>query len=212
MKINEIFYSIQGESSFMGKPCIFVRLSGCNMRCSYCDTVYAYSEGREISVPEVIQAIAAFPAKLVLITGGEPLLQKSVHELFSMLLDSGYTVCLETGGQLPVSEVDARIHKIMDLKCPSSGMLQHNRFENIEFLSTKDEVKFVVGDRADFDWACDVIRRHNLVSRAGGVLFSPVYSRLAYCDLARWTLECGLAVRMQLQLHKIIWPGVERGV
>jgi 7-carboxy-7-deazaguanine synthase len=212
MKVNEIFYSIQGESTHGGKPCAFVRFSGCNLRCSYCDSTYAYEEGREMSAPEIIRAIAAFPTKLALITGGEPLLQDSIHEFLCSLLDEGYAVCLETGGQMPVDRVDARVHKIVDFKCPSSGMQPQNRFENIEFLTARDEVKFVVGDRADFDWACEMIRRHGLSECVGALLFSPAYRRLAYPILAEWILASGLPVRMQLQLHKIIWPGVERGV
>jgi 7-carboxy-7-deazaguanine synthase len=212
MKINEIFYSIQGESSFMGWPCAFIRLTGCNLRCSYCDTEYAFTEGREMSVAAVCEAIAAFPARLVLVTGGEPLLQNQVYELFQSLLESGYTVCLETGGQVLMDRVDPRVHKIMDLKCPSSGMQRHNNLENLGLLTQQDEVKFVVGDRADFDWACGMIRSHELTARVATVLFSPAHGRLPYHELARWVLDSGLPVRMQLQLHKILWPGVVRGV
>jgi len=212
MKINEIFYSIQGESSFMGWPCIFVRLAACNLRCSYCDTEYAFHEGRQMAIPEILQAIAAYPSRVVLVTGGEPLLQESVHDLFRELLARDYTVCLETGGHMPVDRVDARVHKIMDFKCPSSGMSAHNNFDNVECLALNDEVKFVVGDRADFDWACALIRSRNLINKAGTVLFSPVYEKMPYHLLAAWVLESGLRVRMQLQLHKVIWPGVLRGV
>jgi 7-carboxy-7-deazaguanine synthase len=212
MKVNELFYSIQGESSFVGWPCAFIRLTGCNLRCTYCDTEYAFSEGREMSVQEILEACAAFPARLALVTGGEPMLQKDIHSLFRALLDAGYTVCLETGGQVSLRDVDPRVHKIMDLKCPSSGMQPRNDYENIEYLTGSDEVKFVVGDRKDFDWACEMVRRHELPSRAGVVLFSPVYQALPYHELARWILECGLPIRMQLQLHKIIWPGLVRGV
>ena len=212
MKINEIFYSIQGESSFMGLPCIFIRFATCNLRCTYCDTEYAFHEGREMSVGEVLAAIANYPSRLVLITGGEPMLQESIHHLFSGLLELGYTVCLETGGQVFLDAVDPRVHKIMDLKCPSSGMEGHNLYRNVECLTHADEVKFVVGDRFDFDWACDVIRRYDLSSRVDTVLFSPVYQKLPYDILAHWVLDSGLPVRMQLQLHKIIWPGVMRGV
>lgn len=212
MKVNEVFYSIQGESSFMGWPCAFIRLSACNLRCSYCDTAYAFSEGHEMSISEIIAAISAFPARLALVTGGEPLLQQEVHDLFKALLNGAYTVCVETGGHVPLDGLDERVHKIMDLKCPSSGMSSHNCYENISHLTSGDEVKFVVGDRADFDWACEAIVRHGLTSRVGTVLFSPVYNVLSYSDLARWVMECGLRVRMQVQLHKIIWPGVVRGV
>ncbi len=212
MKVSEIFYSIQGESSFMGLPCAFVRLSGCNLRCSYCDTSYAFYEGHEMETGEILRAIERYPTRLVLVTGGEPMLQASVHDLFRQLLDGGYRVCLETGGHMPLGNVDPRVHKIVDLKCPSSGMECHNDYENVGRLTSRDEVKFVVGDRADFDWACDTIRRFDLPARVGTVLFSPVYGKLPYDMLARWVLDCGLPVRMQLQMHKIIWPGVVRGV
>jgi 7-carboxy-7-deazaguanine synthase len=212
MKINEIFYSIQGESSFSGWPCVFIRLTACNLRCSYCDTAYAFHEGREMSVDAIMDAVSMLPSRLALITGGEPMLQPSVHELFRALLDRGYTVCLETGGQIAVDTVDPRVHKILDFKCPSSGMIKHNDLGNVACISQRDEVKYVVGDRMDFDWACGMIREYDLTSRAGTVLFSPVYGRLSYDLLAAWILECGLRVRMQLQIHKIIWPEIIRGV
>jgi 7-carboxy-7-deazaguanine synthase len=212
MKVNEIFYSIQGESSFIGEPCAFVRLSACDLRCTYCDTEYAFYESREMSIAEIVEAVRAYPTKLALITGGEPMLQGAVHGLFSALLDLGYTVCLETGGHVPLHDVDPRVHKVMDLKCPSSGMMEHNHYENIECLTNGDEVKFVIGNRADFDWACEMTRRFELPARAKTVLFSPVFGVLPYHDLARWVLDCGLSVRMQIQLHKIIWPSVTRGV
>jgi 7-carboxy-7-deazaguanine synthase len=211
MKVNEIFYSIQGESSFAGLPCIFIRLAGCNLRCTYCDTEYAFYEGTDMSLEEVSASIGGYASRLVLVTGGEPMLQPSIHGLFRMLLDGGYTVCLETGGQLPLQGVDPRVHKIMDLKCPSSGVAGKNHYANIDCLTRNDEVKFVIGDRADFDWACDVVRRCDLSAKAG-VLFSPVHDKLPYDELARWVLDCGLPVRMQIQLHRIIWPGVQRGV
>ncbi|NLT65671.1 MAG: radical SAM protein [Acidobacteria bacterium] len=212
MKINEIFYSIQGESSFAGLPFAFIRLSGCNLRCSYCDTEYAFHEGAQMSVPEVMKAIEPFPTRLALVTGGEPLLQRSVHELFGTLLEHGYTVLVETGGQVPLADVDPRVHKIMDFKCPSSGMDQRNRYENVSCLTRNDEVKFVVSDRNDFDWACRIICRFDLVPKVSSVLFSPVHGRLPYRDLASWVLDCGMPVRMQIQMHKLIWPGMARGV
>ncbi len=196
----------------MGLPCAFVRLTACDLRCSYCDTEYAFHEGREMSIQEILGAIDQYPTRLALVTGGEPMLQRSVHDLFRALLDRGYTVCLETGGHIPLRDVDPRVHKIMDLKCPSSGMERRNHYENIECLTRRDEVKFVVGDRTDFDWACAAIRRFDLPSRAGTVLFSPVYNKLPYEQLARWVLDCGQQVRMQLQMHKVIWPGILRGV
>jgi 7-carboxy-7-deazaguanine synthase len=212
MKINEIFYGIQGESSFAGRPFAFIRLAGCNLRCTYCDTTYAFYESVEMSIPEILERIDAFPTRYALVTGGEPMLQESVHELFAQLLERGYTVLVETGGQIPLAEVDARVHKIMDFKCPSSGMDAHNCYENVRCLGPRDEVKFVVGDRNDFEWSCDVIRRYDLTSRVAEVLFSSVFSRLSYADLADWILHCGLPVRLQLQLHKLIWPDIQRGV
>jgi 7-carboxy-7-deazaguanine synthase len=212
MKVNEVFFSIQGESSFMGCPCAFIRTTACNLRCSYCDTAYAFSEGREMPIADILDALQSMPTRLVLVTGGEPMLQKDIGALFEALLGRGYTVCLETGGHMPLQDVDARVHKIMDWKCPSSGMQEHNHYDNIRHLTRIDEVKFVLGNREDFDWACRVVAEYELTARVGAVLFSPVYHVLPYDDLARWILESGLPVRMQLQLHKIIWPGVLRGV
>ncbi len=212
MKINELFYSIQGESSYLGRPCAFIRLTGCNLRCTYCDTQYAFNEGAEMSIAEVLQHIDSFPTRLVLITGGEPMLQESVHELFEKLLERNYTVLLETGGQVSLAQVDPRVHKIMDFKCPSSGMESHNDYSNVDYLTRNDEVKFVVADRRDFDWACDVIRKFSLGARAGEILFSPVFGKLPHADLAEWVLHCGIPARLQIQLHKIIWPHIQRGV
>lgn len=212
MRINEIFYSIQGESTFAGLPCAFIRLAGCNLRCSYCDTEYAYFESTEMSIDEIMHAIGRYPTHLALVTGGEPMLQKSVHSLFEALLSRQYTVLLETGGQISLEGVDPRVHKIMDFKCPSSGMESRNLYSNVESLTRSDEVKFVTGDRRDFEWGCGVIRRYDLTSRVSAVLFSPVFGKVDHRELAEWVLECGLPVRMQLQLHKIIWPDVQRGV
>jgi 7-carboxy-7-deazaguanine synthase len=212
MKVNEIFYSIQGESSFAGWPCAFIRLTGCNLRCTYCDTPYAFYEGSEMPIPEILQAISAFPTRLVLLTGGEPMLQESIHDLIGKLLEKQYTVLMETGGQVSLAGVDPRVHKIMDFKCPSSGMESHNDYANVRCLTQNDEVKFVIGDRLDFDWACDLIRRYEIASHTGSVIFSPVFYRISNADLADWVLNCGLKVRMQLQLHKLIWPDKERGV
>jgi 7-carboxy-7-deazaguanine synthase len=212
MKVNEIFYSIQGESSFAGRQCVFIRLAGCDLRCSYCDTQYAFDEGSEMSVPEILKSVETYPTRLALVTGGEPMIQESIHELLGQLLERGYTVLLETGGHIPLAEVDARVHKIMDFKCPSSGMQNHNNYGNVRYLTQRDEVKFVVGDRGDFDWACGIIREYDLISRVGEVLISPVYQKQAYAELAGWVLKCGLPVRLQLQLQKIIWPDIQRGV
>jgi 7-carboxy-7-deazaguanine synthase len=212
MKVNELFYSIQGESSYAGQPCAFIRLSGCNLRCTYCDTQYAFYEGTEKSVSEILHAIEEFPTRLALVTGGEPMLQKSVHELFAKLLDRDYTVLLETGGQISLADVDPRVHKIMDFKCPSSGMEHHNDYSNVQHLTRNDELKFVIGDRKDFDWACDIVRQYDLAGRVGQILFSPVHPLAAVADLADWVLSCGISARLQLQLHKTIWPNVQRGV
>jgi len=212
MKVNELFYSVQGESSYMGLPCAFIRLSGCNLRCDYCDTRYAFDEGIEMTVAEIIDAISAFATRLALVTGGEPMLQLSVHELLGKLLELNYTVLLETGGQVLLADVDPRVHKIMDFKCPSSGMERHNDYRNVRYLTRNDEVKFVVGDRNDFEWACAIVRRYDLASLVGQVLFAPVFGKLSYPDLATWVLNCGIQARLQLQLHKIIWPDIQRGV
>ena len=212
MRISEIFYSIQGESSFAGQPCAFIRLSACDLRCAWCDTSYAFEEGRELSVVEILRAIEAFPCRLALVTGGEPLLQPPVHDLLGALLARGYEVCLETGGHHPVRDVDPRVHKIVDLKCPSSGMSARNHYENLQYLTHRDEVKFVVGNRQDFEWACERIREFDLTSLVGTVLISPVFGQMPYEELARLVLNSGLQVRLQLQLHRIIWPSEWRGV
>lgn len=212
MKVNEIFFSIQGESTYAGFPFAFVRLTGCNLRCTYCDTEYAFHEGREMTVGQILGHVENFTTRHVLVTGGEPMLQQEVHALLRELLDRGYTVLLETGGHMPLTDVDPRVHKIMDFKCPSSGMETHNRYDNVLCLTKMDEVKFVVAGREDFDWACDVIRRYDLTARASAVLLSPVYSMISNSNLADWVLQCGLPVRMQVQLHKIIWPDIQKGV
>jgi len=165
-----------------------------------------------MSVAEILRQIEVFPSKLALVTGGEPMLQPSVHELFRELLARDYEVCLETGGHVPLGQVDPRVHKIVDLKCPSSGMAGHNRLENLRYLTRRDEVKFVVEDRLDFDWACERIRELCLTALVGNVLISPVFGRMAYDELARLVLDSGLPLRLQLQLHKIIWPVAARGV
>ena len=209
MKISEIFYSIQGETTFAGRPCAFIRLAGCDLRCSYCDTEYALSGGEDWSVDEILKEIEAYPTRLAMVTGGEPMLQEEVHDLFRELIEREYTVLVETGGHISLEGVDARVHKIMDFKCPSSGMESRNDFGNIDYLTSRDELKFVVGDRRDFDWACSIIRGNSL--KVGHVLFSPVTGKVSFESLAEWILSCGLDVRLQLQLHKIIWPGIKRG-
>lgn len=209
--VNEIFHSIQGESSFMGLPCVFVRLTGCNLRCVWCDTEYAFEEGRPMELDEVLAAVEAYDCPLVEITGGEPLAQEGVHPLMTALCDRGRTVLLETGGSIDISGVDRRVRRIVDLKCPGSGMEKRNHWPNLEALRATDEVKFVVADRADFEWAAEVIRRHNLAARCA-VFLSPVFGVQSPDALAGWILEERLPVRFQLQMHKFIWDPVRRGV
>jgi 7-carboxy-7-deazaguanine synthase len=211
MKINEIFTSIQGETSFAGLPFTFVRLSGCNLRCTYCDTQYAYEEGEEQSLEGVIAEIEKRDVPRLVITGGEPLLQDETYALCSRLLDRGYTVLLETNGSILIKDVDPRVHRILDLKCPGSGMDNRMDFSNITCLTTRDEVKFVISHREDFAWALAAIKQHALQGRAH-ILFSPVYGRLRPAELAAWILKEKLNVRLQLQLHRYIWPDTLRGV
>lgn len=211
MKISEIFYSIQGETTFAGRPCAFIRLAGCDLRCSYCDTEYAQSGGEDRSIDEILGEIEKYPARLAMVTGGEPMLQADVHVLFRALMERGYTVLVETGGHISLAGVDARVYKIMDVKCPSSGMEQHNDYANIDCLTSRDELKFVIGDRRDFDWACNLIRKNRERLKVGQILFSPVTGKVSFQRLAEWILSCGLDVRLQLQLHKIIWPEIKRG-
>ena len=214
LKVNEIFHSIQGESSHAGRPCVFVRLTGCNLRCSYCDTQYAFHEGRDMTVEEVLRQVASYGCGLVEVTGGEPLLQAEAVQLMERLLAEGYEVLLETGGSLPVDRVPREVIKIVDFKTPSSGMMKENRWSILGDLAPHDEIKFVVGNRDDYDWAKARIKEHQL-SRRHAVLLAPVFDLLAPRTLAEWLLADppeGDAVQLQLQLHKVIWePGV-RGV
>ena len=212
LTINEIFYSIQGESTHAGKPCVFVRLTGCDLRCTWCDTVYAFHEGRKMSVEGVFEEVARYDSPLVELTGGEPLLQPDVYPLMERLLDSGRTVLLETGGQVDVSRVPDAVVKVMDVKCPGSGESGKNEWSNIDRLSSRDEVKFVIKDRTDYEYARDVMTRHALDRRCGAVLFSPVHGVMHPKDLSEWILEDRLPVRLQLQVHKHIWGPEVRGV
>ncbi len=209
--VNEIFHSIQGESSHMGRPCVFIRLTYCNLRCTYCDTEYAFEEGNPMTIDGILRRVELYDCRLVEVTGGEPLFQEGVHELMTALCDRGYEVLLETGGSLDISRVDPRVRRIMDLKCPSSGMVKKNRPENIAHLVRTDEVKFVIGDRKDFDWAVQTIREHGLDRRCG-VLMSVVFGVLEPVTLANWILEARIPVRFQLQMHKYIWEPAMRGV
>lgn len=211
LKVNEIFFSIQGESSMAGLPCIFIRLTYCNLRCSYCDTEYAFYEGSDYSIDDILFEIKKYDCSLVEITGGEPLVQSEVHILMSELCNKDYSVMLETGGSLSIKDVDNRVKIIMDLKCPSSKMSHKNLYENIYYLKSTDEVKFVIGNREDYHWAKDIIRKHSLAEKCL-VLFSNVFSELEPIQLAEWILQDNLKVRLQLQLHKYIWSPTKRGV
>jgi 7-carboxy-7-deazaguanine synthase len=212
LTINEIFYSIQGESTRAGKPCVFVRLTACDLRCSWCDTPYAFHEGRKMSVDEVVGAVSAHRCDLVEITGGEPLLQDDVYPLMDRLIADGRTVMLETGGHRPIDRVPAAVLKIVDVKCPGSGEADRNDWANFDKLSPHDEVKFVILDRRDYDFARQVVDQHGLAARAAAVLLSPVHGVLDPRTLAEWMLADRVPARLQLQLHKYIWSPTTRGV
>jgi 7-carboxy-7-deazaguanine synthase len=211
LTINEIFHSIQGESSFMGMPCVFVRLTGCNLRCVWCDTEYSFYDGSPMSIEEIMLQVKRYQCKLVEITGGEPLAQAGVHELMTRLCDEGYDVLLETSGSIGISSVDARVRRIVDFKCPGSGMEKRNLWENVRQLKPIDEVKFVVKDRIDFDWSVEVTRRYELSNKCP-VLMSPVFGDVEPIELANWILESKVNIRFQLQMHKFIWEPAMRGV
>jgi 7-carboxy-7-deazaguanine synthase len=212
LRVNEIFFSIQGESTWAGHPCAFIRLTGCNLRCVWCDTEYAFYEGRTMAVEEAAARLLEYGCQLVEVTGGEPLLQAGVFALVERLLEAGRTVLVETSGASDVSRLDPRVVKVMDLKCPGSGESARNLWRNLEYLTPRDEVKFVIADRADYEWAREVIRRHALAARVNAVLMSSAFGRLEAARLAGWILEDRLPVRMQLQMHKHIWPPDARGV
>ncbi len=212
LTVNEIFYSIQGESTRAGRPCVFVRLTACDLRCSWCDTPYAFHEGRKRSVEEVVAEVERYDCPLVEITGGEPLLQAEVYPLMERLLADGRTVMLETGGHRPISQVPRAVVKIVDVKCPGSGESEKTEWRNLDALAPHDEVKFVVNDRADYEFAREVIDRYELPSRCAAVLLSPVHGVLEPRLLSQWMLEDDLPARLQLQLHKFIWPADARGV
>ena len=212
LTINEIFHSIQGESTHSGRPCVFVRLTACDLRCSWCDTPYAFTEGTKVSVDDVVERVEEYGCDLVEITGGEPLLQQDVYPLMRRLLDSGRTVMVETGGHRSIKDVPPEVVRIVDVKCPGSGESGRNHWENLDLVTARDEVKFVIRDRADYEYARDVVARHHLVGRTAAVLFSPVHDVLASRDLAAWILADRLPVRLQLQAHKYIWDANTRGV
>jgi 7-carboxy-7-deazaguanine synthase len=212
LTVNEIFHSIQGESTHAGDPCVFVRLTACDLRCTWCDTEYAFYEGRKMSIEEVVQSVDSYGCPLVEITGGEPLLQDDVYELMDRLLAGGHTVMLETGGHRPIDRVPNDVIKIVDVKCPGSGESARNDWRNLERLAPHDEVKFVIQDRADYEFARDVIARRDLPHRASAILMSPVHGVLDPRTLSEWMLADHLPARLQLQLHKFIWSPTTRGV
>ncbi len=211
LKINEIYFSVQGESSRAGLPCVFVRLTYCNLRCTYCDTEYAFYEGEDRSVDEIINEVKKYDCNLVEITGGEPLVQEESINLMKKLCNEGFDVMLETAGNMPISNIDDRVNIIMDLKCPSSGMMKKNLYENINHLKKTDELKFVIGDREDYKWTKDIMNKYNLNSKCE-ILLSVVFGELEPLSLVNWILEDKLNVRFQLQMHKFIWHPETKGV
>ena len=211
IKINEIYYSVQGESSKAGLPTVFVRLTYCNLRCSYCDTEYAFHEGKDRSIEEIISEVKKFNCNLVEITGGEPLFQNECVDLMKRLCDDGFEVMLETGGSLPIKDIDKRVMIIMDLKCPSSKMMKKNLYKNLDFIKPNDEIKFVIGNHEDYEWAKEIINKYNLTEKYS-LLFSVVFGKLEPVQLVEWILEDKLKVRYQLQMHKIIWEPTAKGV
>ena len=212
LTVNEIFHSIQGESTHTGRRCVFVRLTACDLRCSWCDTPYAFTEGHKMSIDDIVAKVKSYDCPVVEITGGEPLLQKNVYPLMQRLLDDGLTVMLETGGHVSLEQVPPPVVKIMDVKCPGSGESHRNEWSNLARLGPADEVKFVIKDREDYDYARDVVTRNDLISRVAAVQFSPVHGVLDPKLLAEWILEDRLDVRLQLQAHKYIWDPQTRGV
>jgi 7-carboxy-7-deazaguanine synthase len=207
IRVTEIFRSIQGESTRAGFPCAFIRLTGCSLRCVWCDTAYAFSGGEEITVSEAARRVIALSTELVEVTGGEPLEQEGVYPLMDRLLERGKTVLLETGGHVPLDRIDPRVVKIVDIKAPGSGMMGANLPENLDSLGGSDEVKFVLADRRDFDWALDFVRERDLDSRHV-VTFSPVWAKLSAADLAGWIRDSGRPIRLGVQLHKLLWGDV----
>ncbi|HEU5163425.1 MAG TPA: radical SAM protein [Thermoanaerobaculia bacterium] len=210
IRITEIFYSIQGESTHAGRPCIFIRLTGCNLRCSWCDSAYTFTGGEPMSIDAILEAIAKWDCRLVEVTGGEPLAQKESFELIRRLADAGYEVLIETSGSIDIEPVDPRAKVILDVKCPGSGEEAKNFWPNLSNLRPHDEVKFVIADRADYEYAREVVQKHRLEGRP--ILFSPVWGAIDLKDLAAWMLEDGIEARFQVQLHKLIWGADARGV
>ena len=211
LKVNEIYLSVQGESSYTGLPCVFVRLTGCNLRCIWCDTAYAFYEGKSMSIDEIVGMVKNFGVKLIEITGGEPLMQENVYPLMNGLIEKGFQVLLETGGSLSLEKVPRDIIKIMDIKCPGSGEHKNNNLDNLKFLETKDEVKFVILNRHDYEWSRDLIHKYK-IHEIAHILISPVYDKLELKEIVKWILEDKLPVRLQTQLHKAIWDENTIGV
>ena len=212
IRVHEIYESIQGESSFAGRPCTFVRLSRCNLRCRWCDTPQAFEGGTQMTRAEVLEKALSFETPLVELTGGEPLLQEGAIPLLRDLCDAGRTVLLETSGERDICQVDPRVHRIMDLKAPGSGESERNRWENIADLGKRDEVKIVLADRVDYEWAKAAVEQHDLAARVNEVLLSPVWGELDPKELVKWVLEDALPVRVQIQMHKVIWDADMQGV
>ena len=211
LRINEIYYSIQGESSFAGLPCVFVRCSGCSLRCSWCDTEYAFYQGQYLSFDQMLQTIRSYQCQLVELTGGEPLDQPASYDFLQLLCDEGFTTLLETGGHKSIENIDPRVHKIVDIKCPSSKMKKRNFLKNLDSITEHDEVKFVIGTREDYDFAVQIVNQFSLQTRTK-ILFSPVHQILEHATLAKWILEDHLQVKLQAQLHKIIWGADTKSV
>ena len=212
LTVNEIFHSVQGESTHAGRPCVFVRLTACDLRCSWCDTPYAFTEGRKMSVDEVLERVESYGCDVVEVTGGEPLLQDDVYPLMQRLLDSGRTVMIETGGHIDVSRVPVGVVRVIDVKCPGSGESEKNHWANLDRLVPTDEVKFVIKDRTDYEFARDVVAERGLAGKCAAVLFSPVHGVMSPRQLTEWVLADNLPVRVQLQIHKYIWSSDARGV
>jgi 7-carboxy-7-deazaguanine synthase len=212
LTINEIFYSIQGESTFAGRPCVFVRLTACDLRCTWCDTEYAFYEGRKRSLEDVLAEIDRYDCPLIEITGGEPLLQDEVYPLMEELLARGRTVMLETGGHRTIARVPREVVKIVDIKCPGSGEDSRTDWTNLDALAPHDEIKFVIKDRTDYEFALAAVRRHDMAGRCAAILFSPVHGMLDLKTLSEWMLADDVPARLQVQLHKLIWPPGTRGV
>lgn len=211
LRINEIFFSIQGESTFAGRSCVFVRLTYCNLRCIFCDTEYAFFEGEYKLFDEILSEIKKYNCSLIEITGGEPLVQKNVLPFMTMLCDKGYEVLVETGGHMDISGIDSRVKRIMDIKCPGSGESEKNYWDNLKYIKESDQIKFVISDRKDYDWAKSVIKKHDLNKKCP-VLMSPNFEKMNNKSLAEWILNDRLDVRFQLQIHKYIWSPDQRGV